>query len=95
MRFFQLFLILLSFFSANAQAATEDDIAAHLAEMEAFMTMKPNPDVTKNGIGIYVYDGMFAMDALNPYQVFKSAGLKVFLIGQKKGSVITSSQLKN
>ncbi|UZR28877.1 DJ-1/PfpI family protein [Methylococcus mesophilus] len=58
---------------------------------EELMTLKPNPNVNANGIGIYVYDGMNALDAIGPYQVFKSAGLKTFLIAKNKDQPIVSS----
>ena len=45
------------------------------------------------GIGIYVYDGMFSQDALGPFQVFKSAGLKTFLIARQKGNITMSNGL--
>jgi putative intracellular protease/amidase len=62
-------------------------------EVMAFMAIKPKPDVTKNGIGIYVYDGVNVLDAIGPYKVFKTAGLKVFLIAQNKGTITTNDKL--
>lgn len=61
--------------------------------MDDFITRLPVPNVNVRGIGIFVYDGMFSQDALAPLQVFKSAGLNVFLIAKQKGSVTTSSGL--
>ena len=57
------------------------------------MASKPTPDVNKNGIGIFVYDGINSMDALGPYRVFKTAGLNVFLVAEHKGSITTNDQL--
>lgn len=52
-------------------------------------TPKPYPNVNINGIGIYVYDGMYDPDGLEPFKIFKAAGLKVFLIAKKKGIITT------
>ncbi|MDD5227527.1 MAG: DJ-1/PfpI family protein [Methylococcales bacterium] len=95
MLFFRVFFIVFFalIFESASQAAAQDNVAVSFDEVMAFMGTKPKPDVTKNGIGIYVYDGMYALDAINPYQVFKSAGLKVFMIAQKKGTITTSSKL--
>jgi transcriptional regulator GlxA family with amidase domain len=58
------------------------------------MAKQPNPNVNVNGVGIYVYDGMFSLDALGPFQVFKGAALKTFLVAKKKGTVTMSNGLK-
>ncbi|SMF94211.1 DJ-1/PfpI family protein [Methylomagnum ishizawai] len=58
------------------------------------MGSTPNPNVNQNGIGIYVYDGVNSMDALGPYRVFKTAGLKTFLIAQQAGTITTNDGLK-
>lgn len=83
----------------NQSAASTHDFANrpanndHITTMDELMGRKPAPDVNVNGIGIYVYEGMFSLDALGPYQVFKSAGLKTFLIAKQKGSLRTSNGL--
>ncbi len=64
-----------------------------ITNMDELMGRQPNPNVNVNGIGIYVYDGMFSFDALGPYQVFKTAGLKTFLIAKKKGNITMSNGL--
>lgn len=64
-----------------------------ITNMDELMTRQPNPNVNVNGIGIYVYDGMYSMDALGPYQVFKSAGLKTVLIAKQKGNITMSNGL--
>ncbi|MEQ1561017.1 MAG: DJ-1/PfpI family protein [Methyloglobulus sp.] len=64
-----------------------------ITNMDDLMGRQPNPNVNVNGIGIYVYDGMFSLDALGPYQVFKTAGLKTFLIAKKKGNITMSNGL--
>ena len=90
------FLIFFALICSSAHAATTATTAltpAQIAEVTAFMMQQPNPNVNTNGIGIYVYDGMNSMDALGPYKVFKSAGLKTFLIG-KTSTVTTSDKLK-
>jgi len=63
----------------------------HITNMDELMSLQPNPNVNVNGIGIYVYEGMFSLDALGPYQVFRSAGLKTFLIAKKKGTITMSN----
>ena len=63
----------------------------HITNMEELMSLQPNPNVNVNGIGIYVYNGMFSLDALGPYQVFRSAGLKTFLIAKTKGPIKMSN----
>ncbi len=62
-------------------------------DMDDLMTRLPVPNVNVRGIGILVYDGMFSQDALAPLQVFKSAGLNVFLVAKQKGTVTASSGL--
>ncbi len=74
-------------------AYTDQGNKQRITTMEELMSLQPNPNVNVNGIGIYVYDGMFSLDALGPYQVFKSAGLKTFLIAKKKGAIKMSNQL--
>jgi putative intracellular protease/amidase len=64
-----------------------------ITNMDELMSRQPNPNVNVNGIGIYVYDGMFSLDALGPYQVFKTAGLKTFLVAKKKGNITMSNGL--
>lgn len=66
----------------------------HITTMDELMAKQPIPNVNVNGVGIYVYDGMFSLDALGPFQVFKGAALKTFLIGKKKGTVTMSNGLK-
>ena len=65
----------------------------HITNMDELMSLQPNPNVNVNGVGIYVYDGMFSLDALGPFQVFRSAGLKTFLIAKKKGTITMSNGL--
>ena len=65
----------------------------HLSHDELMM-LAPTPDIrptfdTNNnyvsgGIGILVYDGVNAMDALGPYQVFSTAGLRPFFVSASK-----------
>jgi len=68
--------------------------AGHLGPHE-LMSMVPNPNIKptyradnktykSGGIGIMVYDGGNAVDALGPYQVFSSAGLRPMLISASK-----------
>ena len=98
--FLALFFSLTSFYSHafNAEESSHVTIAKHdfasgsrnsqhITNMDELMSLKPTPNVNVNGIGIYVYDGMFSLDALGPYQVFRSAGLKTFLIAKKKGNI--------
>jgi putative intracellular protease/amidase len=63
----------------------------HITTMDELMNLKPEPNVNVNGIGIYVYDGMFSLDALGPYQVFRSAALNTFLIAKHKGNITMSN----
>ena len=65
----------------------------HITTMEELMSLQPNPNVNVNGVGIYVYNGMFSLDAMGPYQVFRSAGLKTFLIAKTKGPITMSNGL--
>lgn len=55
------------------------------------MEMKPNPNVNQNGVGIFVYNGMNALDALGPYQTFKQAGIRTYLISRNKDKLVTTS----
>lgn len=78
-------------------AATKPDFvngggkSPHITTMDELMNLKPEPNVNVNGIGIYVYDGMFSLDALGPYQVFRSAALNTFLIAKHKGNITMSN----
>lgn len=76
------------------------------------MSLVPSPDVRakyypnntymSGGIGILVYDGVNAMDALGPYQVLSTAGLRPMLVSvsrnqgtsQYKTEVTSNSGLK-
>lgn len=64
-----------------------------ITNMDELMSRLPVPNVNVRGIGIFVYDGMFSQDALGPLQVFKSAGLNVFMIAKNKGTVTASNGL--
>lgn len=74
-------------------ATSHVDHSSHLSHADLMM-VKPDPDIrpsydaNKNyvsgGIGILVYDGVNAMDALGPFQVFSTAGLKPMLISASK-----------
>ncbi|MCX7093321.1 MAG: DJ-1/PfpI family protein [Methylobacter sp.] len=85
--------------------------AEHL-DVHHLMSLVPEPNIKptyradgktyrSGGIGIMVYDGGNATDALGPYQVFSSAGLKPLLIsasknaaGKYKNSITFNSGLK-
>lgn len=68
----------------------------HLGHDELMM-LTPTPDIrptfdadrnyVSGGIGILVYDGVNAMDALGPYQVFSTAGLRPFFVSASKDGV--------
>jgi putative intracellular protease/amidase len=92
--FFGLFVLCLCFAGAvSAQETNKQgnpkDKPKHLSH-DALMALAPDPDVrpsvdasgqyTGGGIGILIYDGVNAMDALGPYQVFSTAGLRPMLI---------------
>jgi transcriptional regulator GlxA family with amidase domain len=64
-----------------------------ITTMDELLGMQPNPNVNIHGIGIYVYDGIESLDALGPFQVFKSAGLNAFLIAKNKGPITMSNGL--
>lgn len=69
--------------------------AGHL-DVHQLMSLVPEPNIKptyggpdnktykSGGIGILVYDGANAIDALGPFQVFSTAGLKPFLISASK-----------
>jgi hypothetical protein len=79
--------------ASGALATTKPDFvngggnSPHITNMDELMNLKPEPNVNVHGIGIYVYDGMFSLDALGPYQVFRSAALNTFLIAKHKGNI--------
>jgi putative intracellular protease/amidase len=83
--------------ASGALATTKPDFvngggnSPHITNMDELMNIKPEPNVNVNGIGIYVYDGMFSLDALGPYQVFRSAALNTFLIAKHKGNITMSN----
>lgn len=78
----------------NAQdSVTGSENSQRITTMDELIGMQPSPDVNVHGIGIYVYDGMESLDALGPFQVFKSAGLNTFLIAKKKGALTMSNGL--
>ena len=63
---------------------------AQLTHAELMM-LQPVPNVKQHGVGIFVYDGMNAMDALGPMQVFSAAGLQPFLIAKDKAQPVVAS----
>jgi transcriptional regulator GlxA family with amidase domain len=87
-------------------AASATNGARHLSR-EELIALAPSPDIrptfdaggqySSGGIGILIYEGVNAMDALGPYQTFSSAGLRPMLISASKDaqgnykSVITSN----
>ncbi|MET0341844.1 MAG: DJ-1/PfpI family protein [Polyangiales bacterium] len=83
-----------------ASAAGDDPHADHphtgpeITNHDQLMGLKPEPNVNANGIGIFVYDGVNAMDALGPFQVFSSAGLNVFLVAKQKGTIRANNGLR-
>ena len=79
--------------SANHDFANASSSSQHITNMDELMSLKPNPDVTVNGVGIYVYDGMYSLDAMGPFQVFQSAGLNPLLIAKTKGNITMSNGL--
>jgi transcriptional regulator GlxA family with amidase domain len=80
--------------SFTAQAlVTGSENSQHITTMDELIGMQPSPDVNVHGIGIYVYDGIESLDAIGPFQVFKSAGLDTFLIAKNKGSITMSNGL--
>ncbi len=92
-------LIFFVAFAGNVNADTEEekerhDRDRHVLTLTELMSTKPNPDVNKNGIGIFVYNGINSMDALGPLQVFKTAGLKAFLVAKQKGEITANNGLK-
>ncbi len=91
MKFMKLILLMIfSFVSSSTIVAAE---TATMEEVMTFMSAQPKPDVKKNGIGILVYDGVNGLDAIGPYKVFMTAGLKPFLIAPKKGTITTNDKL--
>jgi putative intracellular protease/amidase len=93
MKIFRLFCIALFLIPfGNIQAATPA-VTATMEETMAFMATKPRLDVQQNGIGIFIYDGVNVLDAIGPYKVFKSAGIKTFLIAPVKGTIKTNDGL--
>ena len=93
MKFIRLFCIALLLLPFGAAQAATPAVTANMEETMAFLATKPNPDVQKNGIGIFVYDGVNSLDAIGPYKVFKSAGIKTFLIASAKGTIKTNDGL--
>ena len=83
--------ILLSFVTIGLSSTT---LAKQHLSHEELMMLAPEPDIratydashqyVEGGIGILVYDGVNAMDALGPYQVFSTAGLKPFFVSSSK-----------
>lgn len=88
-------LLLFTFDSIASEKWSMKDGAKpdRISNMEELMSLQPDPNVNINGIGIYVYDGMYSLDALGPLQVFKSAGLKTMLIAKNPGAIIASNGL--
>lgn len=91
-------IIMLLLFTFNSVASEKWSIkdgekTDRITNMEELMSLQPNPNVNINGIGIYVYDGMYSLDALGPHQIFKSAGLKTMLIAKNPGTITASNGL--
>lgn len=66
---------------------THDELMALVPQPNLKPTFKSdNKTYSSGGIGILVYDGVNAMDALGPYQVFSTAGLRPLLISASKNA---------
>jgi transcriptional regulator GlxA family with amidase domain len=78
---------------AGRNSAMSRESNQRITTMDELIGMQPSPDVNVHGIGIYVYDGIESLDAIGPFQVFKSAGLNTFLIAKNKGSITMSNGL--
>lgn len=64
-------------------------------------TLDANYNYVSGGVGILIYDGITAIDAIGPYQVFSAAGLKPFFVsaskdetGQYKTSITAESGIQ-
>lgn len=82
-------LLFLTTFSLSCSAAAEHLDIYQLLALTPDPNIKPtfaadNKTYVSGGIGILVYDGANMLDALGPYQVFRTAGLKPFLVSASK-----------
>lgn len=95
------FAMLLLSFTAAAEHLDIYQLMSLVPEPNIKPTYGPdNKTYQSGGIGILVYDGANAIDALGPFQVFSTAGLKPMLIsaskndaGQYKKSITFNSGL--
>lgn len=89
-------------FSAMADHLRHEELMSLVPEPNLKPTFAADNKTYKSGgIGIMVYDGANAIDALGPYQVFSTAGLRPFLIsaskdasGRYKKSITFNNRLK-
>jgi putative intracellular protease/amidase/YHS domain-containing protein len=62
---------------------------------ESMSEIYPKPKVEIKTVGIYLYDGYSALDAMGPYSVFtRLLGSNVFFIAKHKGIVVDGAGLK-
>ncbi len=62
---------------------------------ESMSELFPKPKVEIKTVGIYLYDGYSALDAMGPYSVFtRMMGSHVFFIAKHKGIVVDGAGLK-
>lgn len=86
-RFFMLIPTILWSFVAAAEHLDHTQLMSLVPEPNIKPTFGPDNTTYKSGgIGILVYDGANAIDALGPYQVFSTAGLRPLLVSASKNA---------
>jgi putative intracellular protease/amidase/YHS domain-containing protein len=77
---------------AGCKNKNEERVKIHAESMKEIF---PTPKVEIKTVGIYLYDGYSALDAMGPYSVFTHLmGSKVFFIAKHKGIVEDGGGLK-
>ena len=94
---YKILIIVFSFFcfvacDTKSKQETKQQPAVHAQQRAQLF---PKPKVEIKTIGILLYDGYTALDAMGPYSVFNELlGTKVFFVGKQKGMIADSRGMK-
>ncbi len=80
---------------AACKNKNEEAAAATKSQAESMTEIFPAPKIEIKTVGIYLYDGYSALDAMGPYSVFtRLMGSHVFFIAKHKGIIEDGAGLK-
>lgn len=92
---YKILFILLAFFAFESCKSKTEVKNQTVNNTEIPVVVYPKPKVDIKTIGIFLYDGYTALDAMGPYEVFGGMiGTKVFFIGKHKGIIEDARGMK-